>query len=631
MKGKDKQSKGRGSKPLTRGKKAIFMVITLSIPLLFLLMLELLLRAGNYGGNMSLFIFPDRFDGQYGMLNHHYHEKFFFRTSTFTAGRGDVFLRDKPENGFRVFVLGASTTESFPYGYNGMFSLVLRDMLEDVLPDRHVEVVNLGITATNTYTLYDQTREILKQQPDVIMIYTGQNEYYGALGVASAEMIGRNPAFVRTYLILFRYRTFLMLRDAMGWVINRVTGFNKDEAPGTLMQRMAQQNAIPLDSDLYHAGKRQFSGNLDAILNIYSKHKVPVFLSSLASNLKDHPPFFPVVTKGHPMADDVFEQAHNYYAELDFETAFQLFRQARDLDGLRFRAPSSFNSIIEDKVEREGVWHIPTKEVMREYAENGIIGSDLMLEHLHPNSVGYFLMGKTFFDALAASGLPGFNPDLSLLKEPDVYRDAMFLSELDHRMVWHRVQALMNSWPFVDEPDPNGYPTYFSPQTELDRLAMNHVQGHISWEEAKTSMARWYSQNGQHHEAIFEIQGALRVVPYEEEAWRFAGWLAQQGGKLDEAFHFYSQAYRIQPTNTAARNLGMILVDQEQFTDAGSWLEQAFRLDRRDYSSLFNASVAYASADDFERAQKVAEQLNRLNPNYTGLQMWRRHLITRVN
>ena len=618
-------------RPLSRKKKLMFSIITLSIPILFLVFLEVFLRMGNYRGDQGLFIFPERFGGEYGMLNHHYHEKFFFRTTTFTAGRGDVFLKEKPANAFRVFVLGASTTESFPYGYNGMFSLVIRDMLEDVLPDRHVEVVNLGITATNTYALYDQTREILKYEPDAIMIYSGQNEYYGALGIASSEIIGKNPSFVRAYMILYRYRTFLMLRDAMGWIMNRLTGYDMHEAPGTLMQRLAQQHAIPLDGDIYEAGKRQFAGNLDKILQRFGDHDVPVFISSLVSNLKDHPPFYSIETDGHPSADEIFERANSEYSNGNFDEAFLSFRYARDLDALRFRAPSAMNEIIREKAGAFDVFYVPMKEKMTGYAENGIIGSDLMLEHLHPNSEGYFLMGKTFFESLAEANLPGLQPDLSRLKSPEEYREAMHLTELDERMVWHRVQALMNSWPFVDEPDPEGYPANYTPESELDRLAINHVNEHISWEEAKTTMARWYSQNGMHDEAIREIRGALRAVPYEEEAWRFAGWLAREGERLEQAFEFYKQAFDIRPTNNACRNLGMILIDLENYIEGAGWLEEAFRLDRSDHNSLFNASVAYASAEEYQRALDVADQLHRINPNYRDIQMWRMHLLSRID
>ena len=617
-------------RPLSRKKKILFSIVTFSIPFLFLILLEVFLRMGNYRGDLDLFIYPERFGGDYGMLNHHYHEKFFFRTTTFTAGRGDVFLREKPENAFRIFVLGASTTESFPYGYNGMFSLVIRDMLADVLPDRHIEVVNLGITATNTYTLYDQTREILKAEPDAILIYSGQNEYYGALGVASSEMIGRNPSFVRATMILYRYRTYLMLRDGIGWVMNRLSGYDMHDAPGTLMQRLAQQHAIPLDSELYEAGKRQYASNLEKILQRYSDHGIPVFISSLVSNLKDHPPFYSVEIEDHPSAIEIFERATAEYSGESFDDAFQSFRYARDLDALRFRAPSAMNGIIREKADANGAFYVPMKEKMSGQAENGIIGSDLMLEHLHPNSEGYFLMGKTFFESLMEANLTGLQPDLSRLNSPEEYREAMHLTELDERMVWHRVQALMNSWPFVVEPDPEGYPANYTPVSELDRLAINHVREHISWEQAKTGMAMWYSENGLHDEAIAEIMGALRVVPYEEEAWRFAGRLAIQAERHQMAIEFLSEATRIRPTNETYRMLGTLYFDLEEFEQAATHLVEAYRLNRDDLSSLFNASVAYASNDQFEEALAVAEQIARIYSGYPNIQAWILHLQREV-
>lgn len=619
------------TEPLSRGKKIQYTLITLSIPFLFFLALEIALRFMNYGGNQSLFIYPEQFGGEYAMLNPDYHQKFFSRTTTFEAGRGDIFLEDKPVNGFRVFALGASTTEGFPYGHNGTFSLVLRDMLKDVLPDHHVEVVNLGITATNSYTVYDQTQDIIDQEPDAILIYSGQNEYYGALGIASAERMGGYPGLVRFTMKLYHYRTFLLIRDFISSVSDFITGFSKYEAEGTLMQRMASQHAIPLNGSIYEAGINQYRSNVELILSAYRSEGIPVFLSSLVSNLKDQPPFYSVETPGHPFAQQVWEKAKTEYDNSMIEDALQSFRYARDLDGIRFRAPSVLNDVIRQFTEMEGVWYVPMKEQLSAEAENGIIGFDLMVEHLHPNHEGYFLMGKVFFDTMAESNHENFSPNLSLLRDPDVYKREMYLSELDHRIVWHRVQALMNSWPFVDQPDPDGYPANYSPSNELDRIAINFSHGHTRWEEAKTNMARWYSDNGMHREAVDEIMGALRVVPYEEEAWRFAGWIASRGEIHDEAIIFFETANKLRPTNLSYQSLGLIMVDLEKFDKAGPYFEEAFRYDRRDYDSLFNASVAYASAENYDRALQITEQLLQVQPNYPNLQQWRSHLMDNIS
>ena len=91
-----------------------------------------------------------------------------------------------------------------------------------MLPGRLVEMVNLGTSAVNSYTLYDQIPEILEQKPDAIFIYTGHNEFYGALGVGSSEQFGAYPGFVRTCLKMQRLKTFMLVRD--GIASTRETG-----------------------------------------------------------------------------------------------------------------------------------------------------------------------------------------------------------------------------------------------------------------------------------------------------------------------------------------------------------------------------------------------------------------------
>jgi hypothetical protein len=39
----------------------------------------------------------------------------------------------------------------------------------------------------NSYTFYDKIDEILKEDPDAILIYAGHNEFYGELGIGSSK------------------------------------------------------------------------------------------------------------------------------------------------------------------------------------------------------------------------------------------------------------------------------------------------------------------------------------------------------------------------------------------------------------------------------------------------------------
>jgi lysophospholipase L1-like esterase len=126
---------------------------------------------------------------------------------------GDAFLVTKPAHSLRIFVLGESSAAGFPYPPNGTFARVLEDALTDVLPRDTVEVVNMGMAATNSYTIVDLAGEVIDQRPDAVVIYGGHNEYYGALGAGSTETLGSHPSFVRLYLNLQRLKTFLLLRN----------------------------------------------------------------------------------------------------------------------------------------------------------------------------------------------------------------------------------------------------------------------------------------------------------------------------------------------------------------------------------------------------------------------------------
>ena len=58
------------------------------------------------------------------------------------------------------------------------------------------------MAAINSYTLLDFMDEILEQSPDALLIYTGHNEYYGALGVGSEQSLGNSRWLIHTYLKL---------------------------------------------------------------------------------------------------------------------------------------------------------------------------------------------------------------------------------------------------------------------------------------------------------------------------------------------------------------------------------------------------------------------------------------------
>ena len=210
--------------PLSTAKMRVFLAITLAFPFILLLSLELGLRAGKYGGDMSAFEVPPILNGLYKIPGENVGKRYFPQERFPPSPPGDPFLINKPAHSMRIFVLGESSAAGFPYPSNGTFARVLRDALSDVLTGDTVEVINMGMAATNSYTIANLAGDIVEQKPDAVIIYGGHNEYYGALGAGSTESLGSYPSFVRLYLNLQRFRTFLLLRNTTNKVLSLFRG-----------------------------------------------------------------------------------------------------------------------------------------------------------------------------------------------------------------------------------------------------------------------------------------------------------------------------------------------------------------------------------------------------------------------
>ena len=607
----------------------VFALLAILIPVLAFAALEGGLRAAHYKGDLSLFVHPANVDPKYLGPNDRLAARYFVNVHALPTLPGDLFLRSKPAHGLRIFALGESSTAGFPYGYNGTFPRVVRDALQDVLPNDTVEVVNLGLSATTTYALYDEIGEILKQHPDAILIYAGHNEFYGALGAGSTETLGAAPSFVRAYLSLQRFKTVLLAREMAAGLARRVgaLGGSKPDSLRSLMQQMVREDLIPLDGPTYRRGVKQFHSNLRAILTRFHDAGVPVFIGSLTSNLRDQPPFRSLATAALPPADRVFAEARQTLANGDRVGARRLFERARDLDGLRFRAPSEFNTIIRALAQETGAHYVPVDEAFGAAAKDGIPGSELFWEHLHPNQTGYHLMGKLFFEAIARGGFLGRQADTTRLRSWPAYRDRMELTEFDQRFAWHQIRSVTTSWPFVAREDPAGYPRDYRAISPADSAAFDVViLHHAAWPLAKFQLADYYRARGALDLSLAEYRGLIREEPENATVRVYAGDVFLQRGDLRHGRELLEQAYAVEPSAFTCYALGRLELEDKHPDRAVQLLEQAQQFKPDIPIILFNLSQAYAMARDLGRARGYADRLAVVQADFPGLDQWRARL-----
>lgn len=536
-------------------KKILFKIIAAALPIILILLVEVVLRLFGYGEGYQLF---NRVRGENGVeylvVNPNLSKKYFKDTDFKADNQSDLFLRQKTDSTFRVFVQGASTVVGYPFYRGASFPRLLKHRLSRTFPEKNVEVVNTGITAVNSYTLWDVTDKIIDQKPDLVIIYAGHNEYYGALGVGSSASVGSHPVLVRSYLKLKNLRFFQLIENALTGLMGTGAQNKKSVTETTLMEVMAKEQEIPLNSEAFVAGISQFEGNLKRILDKYERHGIPVILSTLVSNEKDVKPFISddldkesfveSIEKNKP---DVHELAQNnadaayilgqHYLERNPDSAKKYLHLAKELDLLRFRAPEKINEVIMQQAHERKLPLVDMKNIFESKVPNGILGDELVAEHVHPNVEGYFVMADAFYEKVKA---------LNLLENWEHYVtyeeafDDIPVTQIDSLKGKLAVEILKQSWPYdlsMSGTKPVGYNYVTQNPTFEETTAINLHNHQGQWQYLITQAYHKYNEDGAYKKALKVAQTLIFEFPEQFKVYEMAGEMCQKLG--DDAYAEY--------------------------------------------------------------------------------------------
>ena len=589
-------------------------------PFIFLGLIELMLRLAGLGTNLSLFVDnPDPYYKDYKMVNQDIGKKYFQKLE-YTYPANDIFLKEKPENGIRIIVMGSSTVYGFPYDHNLMFSRILNQMLEETYPSKRIEVVNTAITAINSFTLRDYIDEILAQEPDAILFYAGHNEFYGAFGVGSNEMMSNSKLIRETHLKLMNLRIYQLLRAMINKISKSAAMQKSEQVHGTLMKRIVADKTILYESEDYKAAINSFQENLSAILEKTKRAEVPVFISELISNVRDLEPFESVKTDTLEAAIDVFQRARKALEDSNIPEAENDFYRAKDLDIIRFRASEDVNETIRDLAQKNSSSLVPMMEYYKTYSEEGIIGNKLLTEHVHPNSDGYFLMAKAFYDKLISSELFS-DPENTFTSESfDYFKKHYGYTRLDILLGYHRVENLKYHWPFNKDMNSKAdYRLIYKPVSFIDSLAFTVMSNSdISLTDMRLKLAKAYEKRKRFIEAYREYEALIRMNPYLSENYNDAASCLLKLNELPLALEYFNRSLQYEKDYFAYFKAGEIYLMQNNLAKAIDYFEKALELAPEEYKAAikYKLYISLAYSGNNAEAQLIAVELGRTNPNF---------------
>ena len=605
-----KENSGRNQKD-----PIYFYLLLVLIPILFFVLLEIGLRLFAYGTNNRQWV--EVTEGKL-MLNPDIARRYFFTTHNIPISIQDVFDKTKKPNAFRVFILGESSVAGYPYLPIGSFSRLLQRRLELLYPNSKIEVVNIGMTAVNSYALRDMFVGVLEQKPDLILIYSGHNEYYGALGIGSMESLGTNRAIVNLTLYLNKFKTVELLRNVIKAASKLFSGKEDGKHDGTLMSRIAKDQFINYDSEKFYKGLSQYENNMRDILEMAKDNKVPVILGTLTNNLKDQPPFISIGSSKYPFADKVYESAKIELKFKHLHSADSLFRLAKDLDVLRFRASEKMNQLINRLGKKFNCSVVQIDSAFNAASPDGIVGNNLMTDHLHPTLEGYKLMSKLYFGRMKEMN---YLPSSEVLKLTEHEQDSLTaenfkFSKLDSVVAEYRLIVLKNDWPFVNKLEAKSLSDLIKPNDFIEKTAYRLSDDRVTWELAQREVAGWYLLEGDYAAFQNQMEVLISQYPVVVEYYDFAANELLKVEKYDDAYKFLCKRYRIIPNAYSTKWLGIINLSKNKTDDAIKYLEESLMFGSNDPQVLYNIAGAYSYKKEYQKALDAINKCLRIDPQF---------------
>ncbi len=453
---------------------------------------------------------------------------------------------------------------------------MLKQRLLRTFPGRDIEFISTAMSAVNSYTLSDFANEIVAIEPDAVLIYAGHNEYLGVLGVGSAFGSARSPALTRLVLWLQQWRLFRLMQRLF-LSLSGALPEGDEQPPGTLMARIAAERAIAYGSLAFDAGITQFRHNMSELLQTYQVAGVPVMIATIASNIHDQAPFSSgraesidqqrwramrekaqaqfdrgsyaeaaAIAKLLVEMDDDSAAAQFLYARAleksgDIDAARSHFTAAKDRDMLRFRAPEAINVVIRELAAEYGAHLVDAKAHLQAESRNGIVGADMMIEHLHPNVRGYFVLSDAFYDAMRERGWIG-TWDESV--DDAAAWETRSVTDIDRLGGEYRVMQLKSDWPFQQTKQEWSLP---APDGEVEVIAQNWYLKRITWLDAMNQALAYYQRNGEIDEAVRVAINLADAFVFLADAQYAAGQLLLRQGQPRFALRYLHEAASLKP------------------------------------------------------------------------------------
>lgn len=524
------------------------------------------------------------------------------------------FPKKKPKGAYRIFCMGGSTTYGRPYNDQTSFPGWLRSTLPIADPTRNWEVVNVGGVSYASYRVTALMDELAQYEPDLFIVYTGQNEFLEKRHYDDADFSEQTVQTANR--ILSHSSLYRFMKRSM----EKATGLtNQRSRAETLLPEEVEtilENSIgPASYERDDSHKRNvsehFRVNLERMIAIAQSAGAKIAFVKPASNARNCSPFKSQAREGltseeHRSWQSLYDQAQAHAAASEWNAALQALALAEQIDdrqaalhylkgtllyqtGKYDLANESFDRSIEEDVcplraidaIASAVDRIPvTSDIMKidfdalvsNRSPQGIAGKELFIDHVHPTIEGNRLLSIQILNTLEANDIVSYAKS---------WKGNASLAEIKREL-----------------------------ENELDPLFHSR---------ALRNLARIYRWAGKYEEAYSLALQAIQHLPQDPETLYLIGANALDTGRFEEAVRnlkaSISEGTRSYHATFALAEALMASGDSEQAIDR---YQAALQIDPNRPECLNNLGNAYLAIDQPEEAMIAYRQAIDLDPNYAA-------------
>ncbi len=365
-------------------------------------------------------------------LNQKYFDDFFLYelpifNTTSSVNRAVFEKKEK----FRIFTFGGSTTAGYPYNTfpnfqcPASFPNYLRAILgfNKHIPD--VEILNVGCNALSSMNVLHVFKDIKRYKPDLIIVYTGQNEFFGPNEFTLSKqkiLLHHNSKFYFPFMKIKRTYLYQGMRKLLQLFSSKSGKKHHDYLS------WSKKNFIAPDDELNKIVRTNYKNNITEIVKQAKKAGIKVVLCTPVTNWS----FPPFISVHHPalneketarldslnlFAKQLYNKAdlnaaleiwdqlkikdptyaeYYYYCGMvysriqQYEKAAQQLSRSRDYDAMPFRAKSFIPDIVREVGRRENIIIADIEKFFIDMAGQQIPNTTQLLDHVHPTETGYY-------------------------------------------------------------------------------------------------------------------------------------------------------------------------------------------------------------------------------------------------